>query len=163
MQKAAAEASVMMNADAQGGGEITAARFREASRGRGGGWNARRWANFLADLDRFRAALAEERSGAVAFEAADHVTQAIESGLVQPAMVGAMAFEARRFFAQAEKLIPERSGEVKARWARLEIVTARPWVALDLLDGALARARDQPTRERLIALQEEAWFASYPT
>jgi hypothetical protein len=153
----------MLNTEAQGGGQITAARFREVPRGRASGWNAGRWTDFLADLDRFHAELAEETSGAVAFGAADHVTRAIESGLVPPGMVDEMAAEARRFFAQAEELVPERSGEVTARWARLEMVTAHSRTALDLLDWALGHACDEATRERLVALQEEAWFASYPT
>jgi hypothetical protein len=142
---------------------MTAARFQTATRSAGGAWSPERWANFLAELECFRAVLKERTSGTVAFGAAAHVTQAIESGLVQPTMLGVMAAEARRFFAQAEGLVPERSGEVMACWARLEIVMARPLAALDLFDGALARARDQSTRETLIALQEEAWFASYQT
>ena len=58
----------------------------------------------------------------------------MESGLVQPAMIGAMTAEARQFFAQAEDLVCAGSHEVTARWARHEIRTLHPEEALAMLD-----------------------------
>jgi hypothetical protein len=152
-----------MNTEARGGGETFLARFKEARRRSDGGWTARRWATFLAELDLLREAFAAEASGEVAFGAADHITRAIESSLVQPLMIEEMAAEARRFFAQAEETLPEHRDEVTARWARLEIITDHPKTALEILDWALAHAGNGSTREELIALQEEAWFALVPT
>jgi len=120
------------------------------------------WTGFLVDLECFRTALLERPSLETALGAANHVARAMESGLVQPAMIGAMTAEARQFFAQAEDLVCAGSHEVTARWARHEIRTLHPEEALAMLDGALAHASEGAGRQELIALQEEAWFAASP-
>jgi len=120
------------------------------------------WSGFLVDLDRFRAALLERPSLEAALGAAHHVARAMESGLVQPAMIRVMTTEARQFFAQAEELVSAGSHEVTAQWARHEITTLHPEEALAMLDGALAHASEGAQRQALIALQEEAWFAASP-
>jgi serine/threonine protein kinase len=144
-------------------GESVLVRFGEGRARGGGAWNAKRSRDLAADLNRFRAALAEAPSGEVALEAAHYVARAIDSGLVQPAMIERMAAEARRFLAQAQELAPERSDEVTARWARLEIAALHPEAALEILDRALPRARQNSARQELAILQEDAWFASYAT
>ena len=120
------------------------------------------WTDFVVDLERFRAVLLKRPSLEAALRAAHHVARAMESGLVQPAMILAMTTEARQFFAQAEDLVSAGSHEVTAQWARHEIITLHPEEALVMLDGALAHASEGTQRQELIALQEEAWFASPP-
>ena len=127
-----------------------------------GGASGELWRGFLVDLERFRAALLQRPSLEAALGAASHVARAMESGLVQPTMIRAMTTEARQFFAQAKDLVSAGSHEVIARWARHEIVTLHPEEALAMLDGALAHACEGAERQELIALQEEAWFASSP-
>jgi hypothetical protein len=129
----------------------------------GGASSGALWTNFMVDLDRFRAVLIERPSVEAALGAADHVGSAMESGLFRPGMIVAMTAEARQFFAQAEELVPAGNHAVTARWARHEILTRHPEAALLMLDGALAHACEGTARQELIALQEEAWFASSPT
>jgi hypothetical protein len=135
--------------------------FDESTKRIGGARNEL-WTGFLVDLECFRAALLERPSLETALGAANHVARAMESGLVQPAMIGAMTVEARQFFAQAEDLVCAGSHEVTTRWARHEILTLHPEEALAMLDGALAHASEGVERQELIALQEEAWFAASP-
>jgi len=129
-------------------------------------------ASFEGRLAEARAALAPARGGEppaaaadtapdTALDAAEMVTQAIAAGIVDPALVPALASEARGYFiAAARDAEPERALAAALGRAHLELEVLRPDTALACLDEALAKlpAEAEPA---LLALREEAVLASH--
>ena len=116
---------------------------------------------FDAGLERRRIELAEAPSAATALDEGTFIAGAMQSGLVDPVMLDVRAAEARRCFALAKELEPGRSEEVTVAWARMELAAIHPEAALQVLEAALARAADSRVPDALIALREEARFASH--
>jgi hypothetical protein len=125
-------------------------------------------ASFEARLAEARAALAPPAGGdapagapETALAAAEMVTQAIAAGVVDPALVSALAGEARGYFVvAADDAEPEQALAAALGRAHLELEVLRPDTALACLDEALAKlpAEAEPA---LLALREEAVLASH--
>jgi hypothetical protein len=116
---------------------------------------------FDAGLERRRFSLAENPSAASALDEGAFITGAMESGLVDPVMLEVRAAEARRCFALARELKPGGGQGVTQAWARMELAALHPDTALGIVDEALMRAADTQVPVALIALRDEARFASH--
>ena len=116
---------------------------------------------FDVGLERRRLSLAESPSAASAIDEGAFITGAMESGLVDPVMLGARAAEARRCFALARELEPAGGQGVTQSWARMELAALCPDTALVMVDEALTRAPDTHLPVALLALRDEARFASH--
>jgi hypothetical protein len=120
-------------------------------------------ASFEADLASCRKRVAEGGSGAAeeALAAAELITDAIDGGIADPALVGTLAHEAREYFEQAAtttssaRVLAIASGRV-----RLELAVLRPDTALACIDDALGRVAPED-RPALTAMREEAVLASH--
>jgi hypothetical protein len=116
---------------------------------------------FESELVQWRAELAEAPSRGAALSCAALITRALETGIVEPTMVKALAVEARECLAQLSTLASEHpqkdvdadadDGSAAAR-ARLEMAAMKPDAALAILDQALAYA--SPNNPSGAALQE---------
>jgi hypothetical protein len=96
-----------------------------------------------------------------ALDAAEMVTQAIAAGIVDPALVPALAHEARRYFILAARdADPERALAAALGRGQLELEVLRPDTALACLDDALATLGPE-AEPALLALREEAVLASH--
>jgi hypothetical protein len=117
-------------------------------------------AGFDERLEECRAKLSSLRSPAAALAAGSTVVQALESGIVEPALMGMLSAEARRYFGMVVERDPDRASALVELQARLELVVMRPEEALRLIDEALPRAgvRGRPA---LYALREKALLASH--
>jgi hypothetical protein len=116
---------------------------------------------FDAGLERRRLSLAKNPSAASAIDEGAFITSAMESGLVDPVMLEVRAAEARRCFARARELAPGGGQGVTQAWARMELAALCPDTALGMVDEALTRAPDGHLPVALLALREEARFASH--
>jgi hypothetical protein len=111
---------------------------------------------------------AESDSGAeapgapeTALAAAEMVTQAIAAGIVDPALVAALAREARGYFiAAARDADPERALAAALGRGHLELEVLRPDTALACIDDALSKLGPE-AEPALLALREEAVLASH--
>lgn len=92
-----------------------------------------------------------------AVAAAEELAAPIHSGLAEPALVTALAAQARSYYARAVALDPARAGELAWSRARLELAVLRPDAAIALLEGALQVHRGD---QRLLALYRDALHAS---
>jgi hypothetical protein len=124
-------------------------------------------ASFEADLAAARAALAAAPTGAgdrgaaeAALALAELVTDAVDSGIADPALVGTLAHEARAAFERAGDGSSARLVAVAHGRVRLELAVLRPDTALACLDEALDKV-DPADRPALAALREEAVLASH--
>jgi hypothetical protein len=117
--------------------------------------------SFELELDRHRADLAADPSPEAALRAGVCVSQAIESGIVDVALIDSLTTEARHYFEMGRELDAGSGHAVAAARARLEIAAMRPDVALDLLNRTLAATGADRAPGELTALREEARFASH--
>jgi hypothetical protein len=125
-------------------------------------------ASFEARLAEAREALAAPAgddaptgTAETALAAAEMVTQAIAAGVVDPALVSALAGEARGYFVvAADDAEPERALAAALGRAHLELEVLRPDTALACLDEALAKLPPE-AEPALLALREEAVLASH--
>ena len=118
-------------------------------------------AAFEGRLGECRAELAAApRSAEAALACAELVTQAIDAGLADSALVPKLAHEARRNFIAADDGDPIRTTAVAVGRARLELEVLRPDTALACIDDALGRVAPEG-RPALLALREEAVLASH--
>jgi hypothetical protein len=115
-------------------------------------------ASFETRLAQLRKSAAKK--SAEAQEAAELITDAIEAGLAEPALVPTLAHEARDFYAAAAKADPERAGELAIGRARLELAVLRPDAALAAIDEAVDRV-DAEAKDVLLALRDEAVLATH--
>src|SRR5690606_7210116 len=103
-----------------------------------------------------RRRLGDVVSAPAAVHAGDVVLEAILTGLAEPALVAAMADEARGYYDQAVELEPDRAPGLAERRARLELAALRPAAAVALL----ARAVEEPgVSPRLVELYNDASVA----
>jgi hypothetical protein len=118
--------------------------------------------SFEADLASCRKRVAGAGSGAAeeALAAAELITDAIDNGIADPALVGSLAHEARGYFEQAAGSSSARVLAIATGRVRLELAVLRPDTALACIDDALGRVapEDKPT---LNAMREEAVLASH--
>jgi hypothetical protein len=116
-----------------------------------------------ASFEARMAQLRQETSGVPvaddAQEAAELITDAIEAGIAEPALVPSLAHEARQFFTAATG-DPTRAGEVAVGRARLELAVLRPDAALVAIDEAVDSV-DPEARNVLLALRDEAVVATH--
>lgn len=94
-------------------------------------------------------ALAERQpSRASALAAAEVIASAIHNGLADPALLPAIAAQARAHYDLAARLDEPRAAELAGARARLELAMRAPDAALALIEPALdAGAGDEPLRE----------------
>jgi hypothetical protein len=112
----------------------------------------------LAECRDAHAAAPSSAEAALAY--AELVTQGIDAGIADAALVPKLAQEARRCFIAADDGEPGRALAVALGRARLELEVLRPDTALACLDDALGRLG--PAAEpALLALREEAVLASH--
>jgi hypothetical protein len=112
--------------------------------------SARRAAEACAEADR-------QPSRERALVAADELVRPIHNGLAEPALVRALAAQARAYYDTAASLDEARAGELAWARARLELAVLRPDAALALLEPALAV---HPDDDRLLALYRDAAHAA---
>jgi hypothetical protein len=118
-------------------------------------------ASFEARMTQLRQALAKKPAADDAQDAAELITDAIEAGIAEPALVPSLAHEARQFFtAAADVADPTRAGEVAVGRARLELAVLRPDAALAAIDEAVDQV-DTEARNVLLALRDEAVVATH--
>lgn len=118
-------------------------------------------AAFEARLAECRAEVAAAPASAeAALACAELVTQAIDAGIADSALVSKLAHEARRQFIAADDGEPSRVLAVALGRARLELDVLRPDTALACIDDALERVGPDG-RPALLALREEAVLASH--
>ncbi len=115
--------------------------------------------SFEARMAQLRKATAGSASADDAQEAAELITEAIEAGIAEPALVSSLAHEARQFFSAAAG-DPTRAGEVAVGRARLELAVLRPDAALAAIDEAIDSV-DLEARDVLRALRDEAVVATH--
>jgi hypothetical protein len=119
-------------------------------------------ASFEADLAGCRKRVAEAGGAAAdeALAAAELITDAIDSGIADPALIGPLAHEARGYFEQASNGSSARVLAIASGRVQLELAVLRPDTALACIDEALGRVapEDRPT---LQAMREEAVLASH--
>jgi hypothetical protein len=131
-------------------------------------------ASFDARLAACREALAAARAAAegsapgpaaglpaaeAALAAADLITHAVDVGVADPALVPALASEAREDYALAAA-DPAQADAVAIGRTQLELGALRPDTALACIDAALPAASPD-ARPTLLALREEALLASH--
>jgi hypothetical protein len=120
-------------------------------------------ASFEADLAASRKALAAARDGQVvdaALAAGELITDAIDAGIADPALVGTLAHEARGYYERASAGGAARLVAVTNGRARLELAVLRPDTALACIDDALGKVGPED-RPALAAMREEAVLASH--
>jgi hypothetical protein len=116
-------------------------------------------AAFEERMAELRKAVAESGLADDAQDAAELITDAIEAGIAEPALVSSLAHEARQLFAAAA-VDPTRAGEVAIGRARLELAVLRPDAALAAIDEAVDQV-DPEARGVLRALRDEAVVATH--
>lgn len=92
-----------------------------------------------------------------ALAAAEELARPIHNGLTEPALVRALAAQARCYYDQAASMDEARRGELAWARARLELAVLRPDAALILLAPVLALA---PEDHRSLALYRDAAHAA---
>ncbi len=121
-------------------------------------------ASFETRLGQLRASVAKTRArksaSGEAQEAAELITDAIEAGLAEPALVPTLAHEARELYAVAAKGDPALAGELAIGRARLELAVLHPDAALAAIDEAIDRV-DPEAKDVLLALRDEAVLATH--
>jgi len=117
-------------------------------------------ASFEARMAELRKAVAGKPSADEAQDAAELATDAIEAGLAEPALVPALAHEARQFYATAATADPARAGELAVGRARLELAVLRPDAALAAIDEAVDQVSGE-AKDMLLALRDEAVLATH--
>jgi hypothetical protein len=118
-------------------------------------------AGFESRMAQLRKALAATPLADDAQDAAELITDAIEAGIAEPALVSSLAHEARELFAAAGvDTDPTRAGEVAVGRARLELAVLRPDAALAAIDEAVDQV-DPEARNVLLALRDEAVVATH--
>ena len=118
-------------------------------------------ASFETRTAQLREALASAPVAEDAQEAAELITDAIEAGIAEPALVPSLAHEARQFFtAAALTADPGRAGEVAVGRARLELAVLRPDAALAAIDESVDQV-DGEAHSVLLALRDEAVVATH--
>jgi len=135
-------------------------------------------ASFEARMDEHRKELASGASGpGEALAAAELVTDAIEAGLAETALIASLAHEARGYFSTALAAEPTRAAEIAIGRARLELATLHPDAALEAIDEVVMVGGDagsepvlatksieqiEPAEmEMLLALRDEAVMATH--
>ena len=120
---------------------------------------------FESELVQWRAELAEAPSRGAVLSCAALITRALETGIVEPTMVKALAAEARECLARLSTLAsepPEKDSDDSgaAARARLEMAAMKPDAALAILDQALAYSSpnhpSSATLQELLTLRGEA-------
>ncbi|HXJ18860.1 MAG TPA: hypothetical protein VMT03_01400 [Polyangia bacterium] len=118
-------------------------------------------ASFETRMAELREELASAPVAEDAQDAAELITDAIEAGIAEPALVPSLAHEARQFFTTAALTAdPTRAGEVAVGRARLELAVLRPDAALAAIDETVDQV-DSEARSVLLALRDEAVVATH--